>query len=148
MPDEHVPILIVGGSLVGLTTAMLLGHHGVPALAVERHAGTVAPDLVGQIVTLAYPFGDLVLIETLRGALPMRSWRIDARWLLLGDPGPVTMSIDGHDTMPPHPLSTPGPANTPCSSPTSTGAQAVGESAPPGWLISARVCAAPRPRGG
>src|SRR3954464_14538406 len=37
---EDVPVLIVGGSLVGLTTAMLLGHHGVPSLAVERHAGT------------------------------------------------------------------------------------------------------------
>ena len=37
MPDEDVPVLIVGGSLVGLTTAMLLGHHGVPSLSVERH---------------------------------------------------------------------------------------------------------------
>jgi 2-polyprenyl-6-methoxyphenol hydroxylase-like FAD-dependent oxidoreductase len=37
---EEVPVLIVGGSLVGLTTAMLLGHQGVEALAVERHAGT------------------------------------------------------------------------------------------------------------
>jgi 2-polyprenyl-6-methoxyphenol hydroxylase-like FAD-dependent oxidoreductase len=40
MPDEEVPVLVVGGSLVGLTTAMLLGYHGVPALSVERHAGT------------------------------------------------------------------------------------------------------------
>jgi 2-polyprenyl-6-methoxyphenol hydroxylase-like FAD-dependent oxidoreductase len=37
---EEVPVLIVGGSLVGLTTAMLLGHQGVESLAVERHAGT------------------------------------------------------------------------------------------------------------
>ena len=27
------PVLIIGGSLVGLTTAMLLGHHGVPSLS-------------------------------------------------------------------------------------------------------------------
>jgi 2-polyprenyl-6-methoxyphenol hydroxylase-like FAD-dependent oxidoreductase len=40
MPAEEVPVLIVGGSLVGLTTAMLLGHHGVEALSIERHAGT------------------------------------------------------------------------------------------------------------
>ncbi|HEU0238836.1 MAG TPA: FAD-dependent monooxygenase, partial [Micromonosporaceae bacterium] len=40
MADEEVPVLIVGGSLVGLTTAMLLGYHGVPSLSVERHAGT------------------------------------------------------------------------------------------------------------
>ena len=37
---EEVPVLIVGGSLVGLTTAMLLGHHGVESLALERHPGT------------------------------------------------------------------------------------------------------------
>src|ERR1043165_7883061 len=37
---QEVPVLIVGGSLVGLTTAMLLGHLGVESLAVERHAGT------------------------------------------------------------------------------------------------------------
>src|SRR3954452_709772 len=37
---EDVPVLIVGGSLVGLTTAMLLGHQGVESLAVERHPGT------------------------------------------------------------------------------------------------------------
>jgi 2-polyprenyl-6-methoxyphenol hydroxylase-like FAD-dependent oxidoreductase len=40
MPDHDVPVLIIGGSLVGLTTAMLLGHHGVESLSVERHAGT------------------------------------------------------------------------------------------------------------
>src|SRR3954453_414762 len=40
MDGEEVPVLIVGGSLVGLTTAMLLGHQGVESLAVERHAGT------------------------------------------------------------------------------------------------------------
>ena len=37
---EDVGVLIVGGSLVGLTTAMLLGHHGVESLVVERHPGT------------------------------------------------------------------------------------------------------------
>jgi len=38
--DEQVPVLVAGGSLVGLSTAMLLGIHGVPALVVERHGGT------------------------------------------------------------------------------------------------------------
>jgi 2-polyprenyl-6-methoxyphenol hydroxylase-like FAD-dependent oxidoreductase len=37
---EEVPVLIVGGSLVGLSTAVFLGHHGVPSLVVERHRGT------------------------------------------------------------------------------------------------------------
>src|SRR4051794_41862279 len=48
MPDEEVPVLIVGGSLVGLTTAMLLSHHGVPSLAVERHAGTAIHPRAGH----------------------------------------------------------------------------------------------------
>jgi putative polyketide hydroxylase len=38
--DEHVPVLIVGGSVVGLATALFLGWHGIPALLVERHATT------------------------------------------------------------------------------------------------------------
>lgn len=40
MPDLEVPVLIVGGSLVGMSTALLLGHHGIRALAVEHHRGT------------------------------------------------------------------------------------------------------------
>src|ERR671924_84882 len=48
MPEEEVPVLIVGGSLVGLTTAMLLGHHGVPSLSVERHAGTAIHPRAGH----------------------------------------------------------------------------------------------------
>src|SRR5215207_1281651 len=48
MSEEDVPVLIVGGSLVGLTTAMLLGHHGVPSLSVERHAGTAIHPRAGH----------------------------------------------------------------------------------------------------
>ncbi len=40
MADIEVPVLIVGGSLVGMSTAMLLGHHGIRSLAVEHHRGT------------------------------------------------------------------------------------------------------------
>jgi 2-polyprenyl-6-methoxyphenol hydroxylase-like FAD-dependent oxidoreductase len=38
--DLHVPVLVVGGSLVGLTTSVLLATQGVPHLMVERHRGT------------------------------------------------------------------------------------------------------------
>jgi 2-polyprenyl-6-methoxyphenol hydroxylase-like FAD-dependent oxidoreductase len=48
MSDEEVPVLIVGGSLVGLTTAMLLGYYGVPSLSVERHAGTAIHPRAGH----------------------------------------------------------------------------------------------------
>ncbi|HVU69007.1 MAG TPA: FAD-dependent monooxygenase [Ktedonobacteraceae bacterium] len=37
--DETAPVLIVGGSLVGLSTALFLASHGVRPLLVERHAG-------------------------------------------------------------------------------------------------------------
>jgi putative polyketide hydroxylase len=37
--DHDVPVLIAGGSLVGMTAAVLLGRLGVPTLVVERHAG-------------------------------------------------------------------------------------------------------------
>jgi 2-polyprenyl-6-methoxyphenol hydroxylase-like FAD-dependent oxidoreductase len=37
---REVPVLIIGGSLVGLSTSMFLGTHGVPCLSVEKHRGT------------------------------------------------------------------------------------------------------------
>jgi len=40
MPDLEVPVLIAGGSLVGLSAAALLGRHGIASLTVERHSGT------------------------------------------------------------------------------------------------------------
>jgi len=40
MVDPHLPVLMVGGSLVGLSTSALLAAHGVPHLLVERHSGT------------------------------------------------------------------------------------------------------------
>ncbi|MFI0959960.1 FAD-dependent oxidoreductase [Streptomyces sp. NPDC021080] len=36
----HTPVLIVGGSLVGLSTSLFLGRLGVPHVLVEKHAGT------------------------------------------------------------------------------------------------------------
>ena len=40
MRTDEVPVLIVGGSLVGLSTSLFLAGHGVPHLVVERHPGT------------------------------------------------------------------------------------------------------------
>ncbi|HWT24685.1 MAG TPA: FAD-dependent monooxygenase, partial [Solirubrobacteraceae bacterium] len=40
MPERHTRVLVVGGSLVGLSASALLAHHGVPHLLVESHAGT------------------------------------------------------------------------------------------------------------
>jgi 2-polyprenyl-6-methoxyphenol hydroxylase-like FAD-dependent oxidoreductase len=49
MKTRDVPVLIVGGSLVGMSTALLLGHHGIPALAVEHHRGTAIHPRAAQI---------------------------------------------------------------------------------------------------
>ena len=38
--DIEVPVLIVGGSMVGMTTAVMLGDHGVRSLVAEHHRGT------------------------------------------------------------------------------------------------------------
>jgi 2-polyprenyl-6-methoxyphenol hydroxylase-like FAD-dependent oxidoreductase len=40
MPERHTPVLVVGGSLVGLSTSVLLASYGVPHLVVESHLGT------------------------------------------------------------------------------------------------------------
>lgn len=36
----EVPVLVIGGSLVGLATSMFLAQHGVGVLSVEKHYGT------------------------------------------------------------------------------------------------------------
>lgn len=38
--EHRVPVLVVGGSLVGLSTSVFLGRLGVPHMLVERHADT------------------------------------------------------------------------------------------------------------
>jgi 2-polyprenyl-6-methoxyphenol hydroxylase-like FAD-dependent oxidoreductase len=88
MTAEETPVLIMGGSLVGLTTAMLLGHLGVPALVAERHPGTAIHARAGhfQLGTMEmlrqvgledevretsramyHPTGGIVAVESLAG---------------------------------------------------------------------------------
>ena len=37
---DKIPVLIVGGGPVGLTTSILLSRYGIRSLVVERHPGT------------------------------------------------------------------------------------------------------------
>ena len=42
--DSEFPVLLAGGGLVGLSTAMFLAQHGIPSIAVERlHRGSQLP---------------------------------------------------------------------------------------------------------
>jgi 2-polyprenyl-6-methoxyphenol hydroxylase-like FAD-dependent oxidoreductase len=87
---DEVPVLIVGGSLVGLTTALFLAHHGVPTLTVERHSGTAIRPRAGhfQLRTLEllrsvgleeaveresqehyFPNGGISAMETVKGGV-------------------------------------------------------------------------------
>ena len=58
--EIQVPVLIVGGSLVGLSTALLLARHGVESLVVERHSGTAIHPRAGHF--------NLRTLEILRSA--------------------------------------------------------------------------------
>ncbi len=52
--ETTVPVLVVGGSLVGLSTSMFLGLHGIPCLSVEKHRQTAIHPRAGyfQLRTL------------------------------------------------------------------------------------------------
>ena len=52
--ETEVPVLVVGGSLVGLSTSMFLGLHGIPCLSVEKHRQTAIHPRAGyfQLRTL------------------------------------------------------------------------------------------------
>jgi hypothetical protein len=41
-------------------------------------------DLLGQIVTVAYPLGDVLLLGALLGSLPLLSWRLGGSWPWVG----------------------------------------------------------------
>ncbi|HEY7392228.1 MAG TPA: FAD-dependent monooxygenase [Bryobacteraceae bacterium] len=49
MADREVPVLIVGGSLVGLSSSLFLAHHGIHSLTVEHHRGTAVHPRAAQI---------------------------------------------------------------------------------------------------
>ena len=40
MKETQVQVLVIGGSLVGLSAAMFLAQRGVRTLSVEKHRGT------------------------------------------------------------------------------------------------------------
>ena len=67
--DVDTDVLVVGGSLVGMTMGLLLAHQGVRVIVVEHHRGTAIHPRAAQITQRT--------MEILRSAL-MRLWQ---RWL-------------------------------------------------------------------
>src|SRR5690348_166520 len=47
--SETIPVLIVGGSLVGLSASLFLSWYGIPSLLVERHPGTAIHPRVASL---------------------------------------------------------------------------------------------------
>jgi FAD binding domain len=78
MRDIEVPVLIVGGSLVGMPAAMFLGHHGIRATVVEHHRGAAIHPRAAMITqrtmetfrTVGIESGFLVVNTTGDPALP------------------------------------------------------------------------------
>jgi len=66
---QHVPVLIAGGGSVGLSAALFLAHHGVPALAVERRAAlSIHPRALGVGVRTVEIFRELGIDDPVRAA--------------------------------------------------------------------------------
>ena len=65
MREIETPVLIVGGSLVGMSSALLLGHHGVGSIVVEHHRGTAIHPRAAQITQRTMEIFRTVGIEQL-----------------------------------------------------------------------------------
>jgi putative polyketide hydroxylase len=39
-PQTHIPVLIIGGGVVGLSASLFLSYHGIQSIVVERRSGT------------------------------------------------------------------------------------------------------------
>ncbi|BCJ36965.1 FAD-dependent oxidoreductase [Actinocatenispora thailandica] len=71
MRSEQTPVLIVGAGLAGLTTALFLGQHGVPAIVADRHPGTAnQPKARGQSPTIMEAFRAAGVADAIRAAAP------------------------------------------------------------------------------
>ncbi|MEU8776785.1 FAD-dependent monooxygenase [Streptomyces sp. NPDC048606] len=97
---EHVPVLVVGGSLSGLSAAVLLAHHGVRCLVVERRSG-IGTHPRSRVLTARS--GEVLRALGLEPAVDAVSRRpsgwfgaralTDDAYTLLGPPGDPTLTV-------------------------------------------------------
>lgn len=69
--------------LDGFVLVLIVATPGV-LLLIEPVLANAPIDLVGQIVAVAYPLGDVLLLGTLLGSLPLLSWRLGGSWPWVG----------------------------------------------------------------
>ena len=69
MTQEHIPVLIVGGGIVGLSASLFLSRQGIASLLVERHPGTsIHPRARGVNARTMELYRELGLEEAIRVA--------------------------------------------------------------------------------
>lgn len=69
MTEQQIPVLIVGGGIVGLSASLFLSHQGIPSLLVERHAGTsIHPRARGVNGRTMELYRELGIDQTVRAA--------------------------------------------------------------------------------
>jgi putative polyketide hydroxylase len=67
--ERHVPVLIVGGGIVGLSASLFLSHHGIASLLVERHPSTsIHPRARGVNARTMELYRELGIDEAVRAA--------------------------------------------------------------------------------
>lgn len=70
--EKTVPVLIVGGGLIGLSTSLFLSRQGISSLLVERHPGTaIHPRAVGFTPRTMEMFHSVGIEEAIRKVEPL-----------------------------------------------------------------------------
>jgi hypothetical protein len=69
--------------LDGFVVVLIVATPGV-ALVIVPVLENSPVDLLGQIVAVAYPLGDVLLLGALLGSLPLMSWRLRGSWPWVG----------------------------------------------------------------
>ena len=69
--------------LDGFVLVLIVATPGV-LLLIEPVLANAPIDLLGQIVAVAYPLGDVLLLGALLGSLPLLSWRLGGSWPWVG----------------------------------------------------------------
>ncbi len=69
--------------LDGFVLVLIVATPGV-LLLIEPVLENAPIDLLGQIVAVAYPLGDVLLLGALLGSLPLLSWRLAGSWPWVG----------------------------------------------------------------